>query len=198
MGYYNSIFCMGHEIFCDKLISAGGSGFIVADLPIEQSTELDQFAKAMELDHIQVITPVDTDSTHQPPVLERVKWNSILVAGDSRQSSTPKPHFSIKQSTQSGSPILGMKKPLNRGAVPNGFMVLRVESPLAWRRPSLNIVFNPTHIVNNMVGVRGFEPPASASRTQRATPALHPDPRPLYSKNSSGEPIRRPVAVAQW
>jgi len=36
------------------------------------------------------------------------------------------------------------------------------------------------------------------SRTQRATPALHPGPRPLYSKNSSGEPIRRPAAVAQW
>ena len=62
MGYYNSIFCMGHEIFCDTLISAGGSGFIVADLPVEQSTELDQLAKAKKLDHIQIMTPVDTDA----------------------------------------------------------------------------------------------------------------------------------------
>jgi len=61
MGYYNSIYCMGHEIFCDKLISAGGSGYIIADLPVEQSTELDRFAKAKELDHIQIMTPVDTD-----------------------------------------------------------------------------------------------------------------------------------------
>ena len=36
-----------------------------------------------------------------------------------------------------------------------------------------------------MVGVRGFEPPASASRTQRATPALHPDsPRGVPASQS--------------
>jgi len=36
--------------------------------------------------------------------------------------------FSIRP--RAGHHFLGMKKPLNRGAMPNGFMVLRVESPL--------------------------------------------------------------------
>jgi tryptophan synthase alpha chain len=33
MGYYNSVFRMGHETFCNCLSENGGSGFIVADFP---------------------------------------------------------------------------------------------------------------------------------------------------------------------
>jgi len=60
MGYYNSIYCMGHERFCDRLKSSGGRGYIVADLPVEQSSELDNFAKADGLDHIQIMTPLNS------------------------------------------------------------------------------------------------------------------------------------------
>ena len=62
MGYYNSIFCMGHEVFCERLKLSGGSGYIIADLPVEQSIELDHEGKSHTLDHIQVMTPVTTES----------------------------------------------------------------------------------------------------------------------------------------
>jgi tryptophan synthase alpha chain len=61
MGYYNSIYCMGHQAFCDRLEASGGSGFIVADLPVEQSGELDAYAKVKQLDHIQIVTPLNSD-----------------------------------------------------------------------------------------------------------------------------------------
>jgi tryptophan synthase alpha chain len=62
MGYYNSVFCMGHEAFCHRLKSSGGSGFIVADLPVEESTELDEKGKAQDLGHIQIMTPINSDT----------------------------------------------------------------------------------------------------------------------------------------
>lgn len=62
MGYYNSVFCMGEETFCDRLNSAGGSGYIIADLPMEASLELDKAGAQYGLDHIQIITPVNSDS----------------------------------------------------------------------------------------------------------------------------------------
>jgi tryptophan synthase alpha chain len=65
MGYYNSIFCMGHEAFSVRLKSARGSGFIVADLPIELSVDLDLAAKAQGLEHIQIMTPVNSKTRLQ-------------------------------------------------------------------------------------------------------------------------------------
>ena len=61
MGYYNSVYTMGHQVFCDRLQKAGASGFIVADLPVEHSAELDSFARPAGLDHIQIVTPVNTE-----------------------------------------------------------------------------------------------------------------------------------------
>lgn len=61
MGYYNSVFCMGNETFCDRLAGAGGRGFIIADLPLEDSNELDALAAARDLDHIQIVTPLNAD-----------------------------------------------------------------------------------------------------------------------------------------
>ena len=60
MGYYNSVFCMGEEAFCDRLSSSGGRGFIVADLPLEESAGLDRAAAAQGLDHIQIVTPLNS------------------------------------------------------------------------------------------------------------------------------------------
>jgi len=61
MGYYNTVFCMGHEKFCDRLKAAGGEGFIIADLPPEQGRELNQYARGQGLDPIMLMTPVNSE-----------------------------------------------------------------------------------------------------------------------------------------
>jgi tryptophan synthase alpha chain len=61
MGYYNSVFTMGEDNFCKRLKTAGGSGYIIADLPMEASSELDKAGKQLNLDHIQIMTPVNSD-----------------------------------------------------------------------------------------------------------------------------------------
>ena len=61
MGYYNSIFCMGHEEFCQRLKGAGGVGYIIADLPPECAVELDCLAKTQELSPIHLMTPTNSD-----------------------------------------------------------------------------------------------------------------------------------------
>lgn len=60
MGYYNSIFCMGHEQFCRRLREAGGQGYIIADLPPEQAVGLDTYARDTGLDPIHLMTPNNT------------------------------------------------------------------------------------------------------------------------------------------
>ena len=37
MGYYNTVFKMGEEVFVQRLKEAGGVGYIVPDLPLEES-----------------------------------------------------------------------------------------------------------------------------------------------------------------
>lgn len=60
MGYYNSIFTMGAERFCDRLVEAGVRGFIVPDLPLEQGGELAEAARARGLDPILIMTPTNS------------------------------------------------------------------------------------------------------------------------------------------
>jgi tryptophan synthase alpha chain len=57
MGYYNSVFQMGHESFCAALAEHGGSGFIVADLPLEEAGDLNQLAERYRLAPIMLLTP---------------------------------------------------------------------------------------------------------------------------------------------
>ena len=57
MGYYNSVFQMGHEPFCACLGEHGGSGFIVADLPPEEAGDLYQHAETYHLSPIMLMTP---------------------------------------------------------------------------------------------------------------------------------------------
>ncbi|MGQ4808642.1 Tryptophan synthase alpha chain [Candidatus Entotheonellaceae bacterium PAL068K] len=57
MGYYNSVFQMGHELFCASLVEHGGSGFILADLPHEEAGDLYQQADAYQLAPIMLMTP---------------------------------------------------------------------------------------------------------------------------------------------
>ena len=61
MGYYNSVFRMGHESFCRRLKESGLQGFIIADLPVEEAVELDAYAQKRELDPIHIMTPVNSD-----------------------------------------------------------------------------------------------------------------------------------------
>ena len=59
MGYYNSILQMGHDRFCACLAEHGGSGFIVADLPPEESGDLLQHADTHHLCPIVLMTPTN-------------------------------------------------------------------------------------------------------------------------------------------
>ena len=61
MGYYNSVFRMGHVEFCRRLHDAGGDGFIIADLPPEESAALDREARTLALDPIRLVTPLNSD-----------------------------------------------------------------------------------------------------------------------------------------
>lgn len=73
MGYYNSVFQMGHETFCACLAEHGGSGFIVADLPPEEAGELFTYADAMQLAPITLMTPTNS--------LERLQYIASNARG---------------------------------------------------------------------------------------------------------------------
>ncbi|MBP8924281.1 MAG: tryptophan synthase subunit alpha [Pseudomonadales bacterium] len=60
MGYYNTAFKLGHAAFVDKLAAAGGVGFILPDLPIEEATELFALAAIKDLVPIILMTPTSS------------------------------------------------------------------------------------------------------------------------------------------
>jgi tryptophan synthase alpha chain len=60
MGYYNSVLQMGHATFCASVAEHGGSGFIVADLPPEEASDLLQHADAHRLSPIVLMTPTNS------------------------------------------------------------------------------------------------------------------------------------------
>lgn len=60
MGYYNPVFQMGHAAFCNTLKQAGGVGFILPDLPIENYETLWPLSRAQELASIMLLTPTNT------------------------------------------------------------------------------------------------------------------------------------------
>jgi len=65
MGYYNTVFKMGHEAFVDALKAAGGCGFIVPDLPLEEAGALHSYAKSQDIAPIVLMTPTNTDERLQ-------------------------------------------------------------------------------------------------------------------------------------
>jgi tryptophan synthase alpha chain len=65
MGYYNSAFQMGHEAFCAALAEHGASGFILADLPPEESGDLFQLAAPHHLAPIMLMAPTTPDARLQ-------------------------------------------------------------------------------------------------------------------------------------
>jgi tryptophan synthase alpha chain len=65
MGYYNSVLQMGHDTFCACLAEHGGSGFIVADLPPEEASDLFQHAESHRLSPIVLMTPTNSPARLQ-------------------------------------------------------------------------------------------------------------------------------------
>lgn len=61
MGYYNTAFHMGHRAFIERLSAAGGVGFILPDLPLEESTELHAIAAEHDLAPIMLMTPTNSE-----------------------------------------------------------------------------------------------------------------------------------------
>lgn len=60
MGYYNSVFQMGHETFSACLAEHGASGFIVGDLPPEEAGSLFVEAERFDLAPIVFMTPTNS------------------------------------------------------------------------------------------------------------------------------------------
>lgn len=57
MGYYNTVFAMGEERFCQRLAEVGAKGMIVPDLPIEESKNFFASAEKYELSPVLIVTP---------------------------------------------------------------------------------------------------------------------------------------------
>lgn len=62
MGYYNTVFRMGHDVFCERLATVGARGFIIADLPPEEATDLIEKARTRELNPILIMTPTNSEA----------------------------------------------------------------------------------------------------------------------------------------
>jgi tryptophan synthase alpha chain len=62
MGYYNTVFKMGEERFIERLKAAGGAGFIVPDLPIEEAGDLYTIAAREGISPIILMTPTTSDA----------------------------------------------------------------------------------------------------------------------------------------
>jgi tryptophan synthase alpha chain len=61
MGYYNTAFKMGEEVFVERLKAAGGVGFILPDLPIEEAGNLHALADKAGIEPIILMTPTSSE-----------------------------------------------------------------------------------------------------------------------------------------
>ena len=60
MGYYNSIFSMGIDIFASNCLKFGIDGLIIVDLQPEEDSELYNLIKLKNIDLIRLMTPNTT------------------------------------------------------------------------------------------------------------------------------------------
>lgn len=60
MGYFNTVYKTGPKQFLQRLKEAGGSGFILPDLPVDEATELHDIAAELDLDPIVLMTPTNS------------------------------------------------------------------------------------------------------------------------------------------
>ena len=61
MGYYNTVFKMCEEVFVRRLKEAGGVGYILPDLPLEESANLHAMSAAAGIEPIILMTPTTSD-----------------------------------------------------------------------------------------------------------------------------------------
>jgi tryptophan synthase alpha chain len=61
MGYYNTVFKMGDETFVKRLKESGGSGYILPDLPVEESANLHRLSEEAGIEPIILMTPTSSD-----------------------------------------------------------------------------------------------------------------------------------------
>jgi tryptophan synthase alpha chain len=65
MGYYNVVFRLGHQAFCRRLKGAGGAGYILPDLPIEEYGDLVKLSDEHQLEPVMLMTPTNTTARLQ-------------------------------------------------------------------------------------------------------------------------------------
>ncbi|MFA5495016.1 MAG: tryptophan synthase subunit alpha [Porticoccaceae bacterium] len=63
MGYYNTAFKMGAETFLQRLRDAGGCGYILPDLPVDEAGELHGLSARYGLAPVLLMTPTSTDKS---------------------------------------------------------------------------------------------------------------------------------------
>ncbi|MGB2287936.1 MAG: tryptophan synthase subunit alpha, partial [Porticoccaceae bacterium] len=61
MGYYNTVFKMGEDVFVQRLKDAGGVGYILPDLPVEEAGNLHAFSAEAGIEPIILMTPTSSD-----------------------------------------------------------------------------------------------------------------------------------------
>ncbi len=61
MGYYNTVFKMGEDVFVRRLKEAGGVGYILPDLPIEESANLHHLSEQAGIEPIILMTPTSSE-----------------------------------------------------------------------------------------------------------------------------------------
>ncbi|MDG1814364.1 MAG: tryptophan synthase subunit alpha [Porticoccaceae bacterium] len=61
MGYYNTVFKMGEDVFVERLKAAGGVGYILPDLPIEESDKLHKLSDEAGVEPVILMTPTSSD-----------------------------------------------------------------------------------------------------------------------------------------
>ncbi len=62
MGYYNTAFKMGEEAFVKRVKESGGVGYILPDLPIEESAKLHRLSEEAGIEPIILMTPTTSDT----------------------------------------------------------------------------------------------------------------------------------------
>lgn len=62
VGYYNTVFRLGHAAFCDALRARGGVGFILPDLPVEEYGDLFDHSARCELSPVMLMAPTNDDA----------------------------------------------------------------------------------------------------------------------------------------
>ncbi len=61
MGYYNTVFMYGEELFIKKLQDCGAVGLIVPDLPLEEATPLLAICDTYKMAFIPLVAPTNTE-----------------------------------------------------------------------------------------------------------------------------------------